>query len=153
MDKERHMQEAEADPALSAEQLAKILPGGWELIGWTIDYTDGKPSRQPFGESPKGLLVYTHDGHMAACIERRERVGSGLNGDNDRTHSKDFFAYSGHYKLESGAVIHLVSVASELKMAGTEQRREVLLQQHQLTLCANNRERCRSDRITWRRAQ
>ena len=58
------------------------LLGTWHLVRWDITYSDGRAPTLPFGDAARGLIVYTHDGTMSACIARggrkprAERLGS-----------------------------------------------------------------------------
>ncbi len=35
------------------------LPGTWKLLSWTVSNGGGDVISEPFGSSPRGLLVYT----------------------------------------------------------------------------------------------
>jgi 2-hydroxychromene-2-carboxylate isomerase len=52
---------------------AKPLWGTWHLAHWKIAYSDGRAPSFPFGPDATGLIQYTHDGGMAACIARAVR--------------------------------------------------------------------------------
>ena len=52
---------------------AKDLHGVWTLVRWEITYDDGRATTYPFGPDATGLIQYTHDGGMAACIARASR--------------------------------------------------------------------------------
>ena len=54
--------------------LPNPLPGTWHLVRWDIVYSDGRPSSYPYGQEATGLILYTHDGHMSACIARPGRA-------------------------------------------------------------------------------
>lgn len=140
----------EGEPQRSTDELAKVLSGSWQLVGWTVHYADGRPSWLPFGKSPAGFLIYTHDGYMAACVGRRQRAEAE---DEAAKPAGDFFAYSGRYRGETDAVIHLVDVASDPKMIGTVQHREAVLNEERLTLRAVDAATGRIDQIEWQRAR
>ena len=53
---------------------AQDLLGVWNLVRWEITYADGRPTTYPFGPNATGLIQYTHDGGMAACIARAGRA-------------------------------------------------------------------------------
>ena len=46
---------------------AEVLIGAWRLERWEIVASDGT-RHHPFGAQPAGLLIYTADGCMSACI-------------------------------------------------------------------------------------
>ena len=50
------------------------LLGAWRLESWTVGYSDRDDFSYPYGEDPQGLLVYSDDGWMSACIARRDRA-------------------------------------------------------------------------------
>ena len=49
------------------------LLGSWHLARWEITYGDGRKPTLPFGVQATGLICYTHDGMMSACIARGAR--------------------------------------------------------------------------------
>ena len=51
-------------PAAAQQSLRDQLVGTWTFVVAEITAADGKKSF-PFGETPKGLLVFTPDGHFA----------------------------------------------------------------------------------------
>ena len=46
------------------------LLGTWHLVRWDITYSDGRPASLPFGPDATGLILYSGDGTMNACIAR-----------------------------------------------------------------------------------
>lgn len=79
------------------------LLGTWHLVRWDITYSDGRPASLPFGGDAAGLILYTGDGMMSACIARGTR-GS-LSSDSMRSapqagatppHWKATFSMQGH---------------------------------------------------------
>ena len=59
------------------------LRGTWHLVRWDISYGDGRPASLPFGADATGLITYTDDGTMNACISRNPR--SRLSSDSVRS--------------------------------------------------------------------
>ena len=51
------------------------LIGTWTLESWTIGYSDRDEFTYPYGEDPRGVLIYGADGWMSVCVARREREG------------------------------------------------------------------------------
>ena len=49
------------------------LLGVWNLVRWEIAYGDDRPTTFPYGTDATGLIMYTHDGAMSACIARAGR--------------------------------------------------------------------------------
>lgn len=129
---------------LAADLIAAALPGAWRLAAWTIEHADGRRST-PFGAAPSGYLLYTTDGHMAACVQE---LAGNATGRPLRT-----FAYAGSYAVEDGYVAHTLGMATVVTMTGTIQRREVRISGRTLTLLAHDAARGRTDRIEWFRPE
>lgn len=120
---------------MTGQALATSLMGTWHLKSWTISYSDGRAPTFPFGEDATGLIQYTHDGGMAACIARAQRPR--LSGESTRSvpeHERlaafeSYFQYAGRYELrETDAgpvVVHSVSHALNPNFKDTQQIRHV----------------------------
>lgn len=150
---------------MTLEDLRAALPGSWQLLGWEISRDDGSAPSHPFGPDATGLLHYTHDGGMAACIARAGRKP--LSSPSARTAPEaerlaafeSFFHYAGRYRVEAaeGAlwVVHEVAQSLNPAMVGTAQRRRAqLADDGTLTLSAaetlpNGGQR--HHRLVWRR--
>ena len=117
------------------------LKGTWQLESWTIGYSDRDDFTYPYGEDPKGLLMYTDDGWMSASICRKERA---LLPDNvsfrklpDEIKAAAFssyFHYAGRYRVGEGDVIHYVTQSLNPNFPGTEQLRHAELDGQTLVL-------------------
>lgn len=120
---------------MTGQALATPLLGTWHLKHWTISYSDGRAPSFPFGEDATGLIQYTHDGGMSACIARAVRPR--LSGESARSvpeHERlaafeSYFQYAGSYEVSdtpSGPVVtHRVSHALNPNFNGTEQVRHM----------------------------
>lgn len=135
-----------------------MLAGTWHLVAWEIEQ-DGRVTR-PFGAAPTGMLQYTGDGTMSACIARDGRrpftAGSPRTApEAERLAAHDsYFHYAGTYEVIDGpAVIHRVTQSLNPGMIGTEQRRDIALDGDQLTLSATEPlpGSLRHHRLVWRR--
>lgn len=126
------------------------LQGAWHLERWEIAYDDGRPVSLPFGDAASGLIVYTHDGWMSACIARAGRAR--LSSDSVRSAPADeqlaafesFFQYAGRYEIrgEPGhqQVVHRVTNSLNPNFVGTEQVRDMHFSPDgHLTLSASDR--------------
>jgi len=114
---------------------AKPLWGTWHLAHWKIAYSDGRPPSFPFGPDATGLIQYTHDGGMAACIARAVRPK--LSGESARSVPEaerlaafeSYFQYAGSYEVQQSAagpvVVHRVTHALNPNFKGTEQVRHM----------------------------
>jgi hypothetical protein len=109
--------------------------GTWHLKHWKISYSDGRAPSFPFGEDATGLIQYTHDGGMAACIARALRPR--LSGESTRSVPEaerlaafeSYFQYAGTYQVQDTSqgpvVVHRVSHALNPNFKGTEQVRHM----------------------------
>ena len=61
---------------------ANPLLGTWHLCRWEIAYGDGRAATLSYGADALGLILYTADGWMNACIARSQRPR--LSGDSMR---------------------------------------------------------------------
>lgn len=135
------------------------LLGSWHLVRWEI--AEGGRSTQPFGEGATGLILYTPDGHMSACIAARGRRAFSTGNPRtatlqDKAAALDgYFHYAGLWHLIPGPkVVHQVTHALNPGFVGTEQVREVELHDDRLTLSAPEALRTgliRHHRLIWRR--
>lgn len=143
------------------------LLGTWHLVRWEIAYGDGRPASLPFGAEATGLILYTADGTMSACIARAGRAR--LSSDSMRSAPEaerlaafeSYFQYAGPYSVrgEPGRqqVVHRVSHALNPNFVGTEQIRDMRFADdgNTLTLSASDTvpgtDVARHHRLIWRR--
>ncbi len=100
---------ADSGRAANGHGEADPLRGTWQLVRWEIAYGDGRPPTLPFGEGASGLIHYTADGHMSACIARAGRRP--LSSESVRSAPAEerlaafesYFQYAGPYELRRGA--------------------------------------------------
>jgi hypothetical protein len=143
------------------------LLGTWQVVRWEISYGDGRPATLPYGESPDGLILYSTDGWMNACIARAGRPR--LSSDSVRSAPEaerlaafeSFFQYAGRYEIrgEPGAqqVVHSVTQSLNPNFVGTRQVRDMHFDaQGRLTLSASDTlpgsTVARHHRLLWKRA-
>ncbi len=117
------------------------LVGAWELESWAIGYADRDDLSYPYGEEPRGLLMYTEDGWMSAAISRPQRqrfpedvafrkIPDAAKGEAFTS----YFHYAGRYRVQDGDVIHYVSMSLNPNFPGTEQLRHAELDGQTLVL-------------------
>lgn len=136
------------------------LVGAWQLESWTIGYSDRDDFSYPYGEDPGGLLVYSDDGWMSACITRGERplfpenvnyrkLPDALKGEA----FSSYFHYAGRYRVEEGDVIHYVTHSLNPNFPGTEQLRHAELDGQTLVLSGKDKvgEVIRFHSLVWHR--
>ena len=146
---------------------AQALYGAWSLMRWEIAYGDGRPATYPYGPDATGLIVYTHDGTMSACIARAGRAP--LSSPSVRSAPEaerlaafeSYFQYAGPYavRLHEGQpqVVHHVTHALNPNFVGTDQVRNIdFAADGTLTLSASDTvpgtSVMRHHRLIWRRA-
>ena len=134
----------------TAEAGANPLLGTWHLVRWDITYGDGRAPSLPYGEQATGMILYTPDGHMNACIARGGRRP--LSSESVRSAPEaerlaafeSYFQYAGPYRIrtEGGRqqVVHTVTHALNPNFVGTQQVRNMDFTEdmQQLTLSASD---------------
>lgn len=115
------------------KELTNPLAGAWRLLRWEISYGDGRATTFPFGREATGLIQYTTDGFMSACIARGSR--GLLSSDSVRSAPEaerlaafeSYFQYAGPYEIRTeGArqqVVHHVTHSLNPNFVGTQQVR------------------------------
>jgi len=140
--------------ALEADRLV----GTWQLRHWHTVYEDGTTT-EPFGPGAEGLLLYSADGWMSACIMAAGRAR--LSGTNPREAPEleraaafdGYFSYAGRWRILERRVQHEVTLALNPGLVGTLQLRDARLADQELTLSAEESVRggMRLHRLVWRR--
>ena len=143
------------------------LLGTWHLVRWDITYSDGRPASLPFGADASGLICYTHDGSMSACIASANRPH--LSSESVRsapvaerlTAFETFFQYAGRYHLQTvdgqQQVVHRVTHALNPNFVGSQQVRNMAFDgEGRLTLSASDTvpgtSVARHHRLVWQRS-
>lgn len=129
--------------------LANPLLGAWHLRRWDITYGDGRAATLPYGADATGLIVYSPDGWMSACIARARRPR--LSGESVRkvpaaeslAAFESYFSYAGPYTLRLHGsrpqVVHQVTMSLNPNFVGTEQVRDMHFDaEGRLTLAASD---------------
>jgi len=118
------------------------LIGTWELVDWTITYSDEREPTLPYGDGPTGMIVYNADGHMSATIARSRRLplshlNTRLAPQPEKAAAFDsYFHYGGTWRIEGDSVVHAVTLALNPAFVGTDQVRKIELDGDDLTLSA-----------------
>jgi len=155
--------------AAAPDAITTAMQGTWHLVRWDIQYGDGRPATLPFGPDASGIILYSADGTMSACIARSGRRP--LSSDSVRSAPPEerlsafesYFQYAGPYTVRSGAdgrpqVVHTVTHALNPNFVGTEQVRNMDFgADGTLTLSASDTVPgttvARHHRLVWRRPQ
>ncbi|MEE1832684.1 lipocalin-like domain-containing protein [Streptomyces sp. SP17KL33] len=126
--------------------------GVWHLVAYHDVDDDGGVSDGPLGSTPRGMLLYTADGHMAVSMMRAPDGPDGPErGDGG---SETFMGYAGRWRLEGGRMVHEVAVSAHPFMVGTRQIRHLRVDGGDLVLTgvAQGGEHQQRRILRWRRA-
>ncbi|MDX2142077.1 MAG: lipocalin-like domain-containing protein [Rhodospirillaceae bacterium] len=136
------------------------LIGAWTFVDWVITSPHGRVSR-PFQPNPTGALIYSADGLMSAVIQagHRPRFASDdvrKRPDAEKAGAFDgYFHYGGTWTVHGVQVVHRVAWALNPNMIGSEQVRDVKLEDGVLILSADESldagTGVRHHALTWRR--
>ena len=113
---------------------AARLVGTWRLVDYRIDMADGSRIA-PLGSAPKGQLIYTAEGRMAAHL---------MHGGTPDPAALAFpepltgGGYCGSWRVEGGLVYHDVEIATVAGRSGTALVREWSFDGEDLVLIARN---------------
>ena len=110
------------------------LIGTWQLESWTVGYSDREDFTTPFGEDPKGLLLYTEDDWRSASIARSDRQTLPQDIPFRKIPEEklaqaylSYFHYAGRYRVVEGDVVHYVTQSLNPKLrrpSGRQRPRE-----------------------------
>jgi hypothetical protein len=105
--------------------LHQALLGGWRLESFVSRDAETGALRHPFGEHPRGLILYTADGHMSAQLT----PGAG----------DEFVSYGGRFRVDesSATVRHLVAISTLPELLTEPQIRHAQIDGDRLTLSAS----------------
>lgn len=143
------------------------LLGTWHLVRWEITYDDGRAVTLPFGAQASGLIQYTSDGWMSACIARGGR--GRLSSESVRSAPEperlaafeSYFQYAGPYQIRGKPgrqqVVHSVTHSLNPNFVDTQQVRDMsFAADGGLTLSASDKvpgtEVARHHRLIWARS-
>jgi hypothetical protein len=103
--------------------------GLWDLKFWHC-FIDGQKHNSPFGEKPKGSLLYTKDGMMSAFLRKEERINfehsNLLKGSmEEKINAVDsFLSYMGRFTINNQFIIHHVEHSLLPNWQGNDLNRE-----------------------------
>ena len=140
---------------------AEDLIGVWRLVSYEMETAEGERAK-PFGERPKGRLVYTAGGVMSAHLGAADGPAFADLGDSNEARAlaamRRHFSYSGRWRLEGDQVIHDVDLSIFPDWIGGVQERGVMLDGEDLILTMDAREPrlgrgAGVGRLRWRREE
>ncbi len=97
------------------------LVGNWKLVAFQVILDNG-PAQDMYGARPKGVLILTREGRMAAIITADSRKAGTSESDRAKLY-KSMIAYSGKYRVEGNDFVTVVEMSWNESWNGTEQRR------------------------------
>ena len=105
--------------------LRESVLGAWELVSFVARNTATGEDRQPLGSAPRGLILYTADGHMSAQLADSEMNG--------------FISYGGRFSVdeETSTLHHEVTLSMMPELLAQPQFRHAEVDGDRLTLSAS----------------
>jgi hypothetical protein len=149
-----------ARKTLARRLLPRDVEGGWICQAWRILYQDGSYT-EPFGSGLSGLLIYSADGYMSACIMAAGRAPFRSSNPREATRAEraaafdGYFSYAGRWRIVGETIEHRVTVALNPAFVGTRQWRKASLSGRRLVLSAEEKTSrgIRRHEIEWRRGR
>lgn len=144
-----------------ADDVKQRLVGTYRLLAMEHFTEDGEVGH-PFGESPKGFIIYTAGGYMSAILMRADRPNfdaGDILGGNDAERLAAFSsssAYAGRYDIVGDQIIHHLEVTTYPNWTNTDQPRHFDLTDTHFTLYPPEmlmEGRIRRGRVRWERLE
>jgi hypothetical protein len=122
--------------------LRDAILGAWELVSFVARDAATGDDRHPLGTAPRGLILYTADGHMSAQLAESD-MG-------------DYIAYGGRYSVdeETSTLHHDVTISMMPELLAQPQFRNAAVDGDLLTLSATSADDAgvtTHSRLLWRR--
>jgi hypothetical protein len=133
---------AQDRPAVYPTLRVAVL-GAWELVSFVARNETTGENRQPLGTTPRGLILYTADGHMSAQLAESDMSG--------------YVAYGGRFSVdeEASTLHHDVSLSMMPELLAQPQFRHARVDGDLLTLSATRTDDTgltTHSTLVWRRA-
>ena len=110
------------------------IVGVWRLAETSARGDDGAPMHPPYGEDPRGLLVFYADGRMMSVLcDSRKELPPGEN-------VREYMSYCGNYTWDGKTLVTRVDASAEQKRVGGEQTRFTQFRDGRLVLTQKPRE-------------
>ena len=123
--------------------LRDAVLGAWELVSFVARDVATGEDRQPLGTAPRGLILYTADGHMSAQLAKPDMGG--------------YVAYGGRFSVneETATLHHDVTISMMPELLTQAQFRHATVDGDLLTLSATRADDAgvtTHSSLVWRRA-
>jgi Lipocalin-like domain len=104
--------------------LRTAVVGAWELVSFVARDVSTGENRHPLGTAPRGLILYTADGHMSAQLAESDM--------------SDYIAYGGRFSVneETSTLHHEVTISMMPELLAEPQFRHASIDGDVLTLSA-----------------
>jgi Lipocalin-like domain len=118
-------------PGVAHAQTAKDLVGTWEVVANVNTATDGKKT-DAFGPSPKGMAIFSADGHYMITVLRNDLPKIASNNrlkttvDEDTAIAHGSIASYGTYSVDSKIVNLVIDQSTYPNWRGTEAKRDIV---------------------------
>jgi Lipocalin-like domain len=115
------------------------LVGTYRVVAMEHSTDDGEVGR-PFGDEPRGVIVYTAEHYMIAVLMRADRprfAAGDILGGTESERAAAFAtanAFAGRWELVDEEIVHHLEVTTFPNWVGTQQRRRFDLTDTHLTL-------------------
>jgi len=137
------------------------IVGAWTLVSVTSEMDDGKKG-EPFGPSPKGMIVFSSDGHFSLYQSRAEIVKIAANDRAKATPEEaqsivaSSIAYYGTYAIDENTKVMVVNIAAStyanVAAIPNQKRTITLLNADELQFDKPRTPNGMTLRTTWKRA-
>jgi hypothetical protein len=95
----------------------KSIVGTWRLVKTSARNDAGEPMHPPYGEKPRGLLVFYPDKRMMSVLcDGRNKLPAGETG-------REYNSYCGNYEYDGNTLITHVDASAERSRVGGDQVR------------------------------
>ena len=96
---------------------ASAIVGVWRLVKTSATGDDGAAMHPPYGDDPRGLLVFYADGRMMSVLcDSRSELPPGED-------VREYMSYCGNYSWDGRTLVTHVDASAEAKRIGGEQTR------------------------------
>lgn len=118
------------------------LIGTWRLCSFELRSDEGD-CYHPYGENPKGLLIYDKKGYMSGIMSKADRPLLSTNdlrqlsASEKLTMADNINAYAGRYTLLKDRIVHEIEVSLVQNAVGTFEDRFYSCHDRRLVLSSN----------------
>jgi hypothetical protein len=114
------------------------LVGVWKLVKYITVLNHSTEELYPYGENPKGYLIYTAEGFVSVNIMRGNRTLQSSSLEEKAEVSENFGGYAGRYTISGNTVTHYPEISGFLNYIEKPQTRHFQITDNLLTLEYNH---------------